>query len=208
MKRTNYLNEIFFKPAWEAQTKIDNFKKLLDGVYIYKNFMPEDMKNYYKFKLSELTVDDWTKVHNNYEHGDIDHKWEHGKISQPVVYSHGLDGLLSSFFSPDLINCGRFPYFIRLQQGDDMELNNGMPLQHKTTQLNNDMAAQYKVGLYLGDWSGGELCIPEINFEIKPEENDLIIWKYGYDHYIKEITSGTRYSYCDYLTRPPGFWVA
>jgi hypothetical protein len=208
MEKNNYLNELFFKPAWDAQTKIHNFKKILDGVYIYKNFMPEEMKAHYKGKISQLKAHDWTRVHNNYEDGDIDHKWEHGKISQPIVYSHGLDGLLSGFFSPDFINTGRHPYFIRLQEGDKVELNNGMPLAHQSIQQGNNMGAKYKVGLYLGEWTGGELCIPEINFEIKPEENDLIVWENSYDHYIKEVTSGIRYSYCDYLSRPPEFWVA
>lgn len=67
----------------------------------------------------------------------------------------------------------------------------------------------YGVCVYFGDYTGGEVYYPNQNIEISVKPGDLLI--HGalseYQHGVKEITSGVRYSYSNFalpLDKSPG----
>lgn len=51
------------------------------------------------------------------------------------------------------------------------------------------------------DYEGGEIVFPRFNVEIKPKANQLALFpaNYMYNHNVKEITKGTRYSMVNWL---------
>ncbi len=67
----------------------------------------------------------------------------------------------------------------------------------------------FGVCVYFGDFTGGEVYYPRRNIELAVKPGDLVI--HGaleeYEHGVKEITSGTRYSYSNFalpLDKNPG----
>jgi hypothetical protein len=67
----------------------------------------------------------------------------------------------------------------------------------------------YKLALYVSDFGGGEIVFPNLDFEYKPESGDLLIFKASleHEHYTKEVTSGSRYVYIDYLVKNPRYFM-
>jgi len=51
------------------------------------------------------------------------------------------------------------------------------------------------------DYEGGEIVFPRFNVEVKPKANQLALFpaNYMYNHNVKEITKGTRYSMVNWL---------
>lgn len=51
------------------------------------------------------------------------------------------------------------------------------------------------------DYEGGEICFPRFNIEYKPKENELLLFPstYVYNHSVKPIKNGTRYSVVSWL---------
>jgi predicted 2-oxoglutarate/Fe(II)-dependent dioxygenase YbiX len=51
------------------------------------------------------------------------------------------------------------------------------------------------------DYEGGEICFPRFNIEYKPKQNELLIFPstYVYNHSVKPIKNGTRYSVVSWL---------
>jgi hypothetical protein len=203
LKNNDKYEGVFFNPNIRTKLEIQNLKPIYHGIYLYKNFMPEDMVEGYKKDLNEMSIDEWTKYHDNYEPNDIDSRWEHGKISKDIVGDIYLHSRLFNFFTPEYVNGGRNEYFVRLMENDEVKLDYG-----RTENKNLNLNAEYIIGIYIGSWSGGEVCFPELGIKIKPEENDMLIWKSSYRHYVSKITSGIRYSYCDLLAKAPDFTVA
>jgi hypothetical protein len=203
LKNNNNHDSVFFALNSRTRLEIKNLVSIYPGIYLYKNFMPQDMIETYKKHLSEMTTDEWTIYHNNYDPNDIEDRWEHGKISRDIIQDSHLHNRLFNFFTPEYVNGGKNTYFVRLMENDEVELNAGAN-ESKNLNLN----AEYIVGIYIGSWSGGEVCFPELEIKIKPEENDMLIWKSSYSHYISKVSSGIRYSYCDLLAKAPDFKVA
>ena len=64
------------------------------------------------------------------------------------------------------------------------------------------MARRVSVVYYFNDdYEGGEIVFPRFNVEIKPKANQLALFpaNYMYNHNVKEITKGTRYSMVNWL---------
>lgn len=55
---------------------------------------------------------------------------------------------------------------------------------------------------YLNEnYTGGEIVFPRFNLRYKPKENEMLIFpsSYVYNHYVEEVTSGTRYSVVSWI---------
>lgn len=73
-------------------------------------------------------------------------------------------------------------------------VNNEM-LPHSDYGANNEFPQrEYASLIYINDnYEGGELYIPDLNFELKPQKGQLITFQGGkYKHGVKKITSGYR----------------
>ena len=57
------------------------------------------------------------------------------------------------------------------------------------------------------DFTGGELCFPELGLQFKPEPNDMLVFRTTYDHYNKSVLSGVKYSYMDHIMLAPESFI-
>jgi hypothetical protein len=190
----------------ETKTFKDNesIVEIFPKIYLYKNFLPRYLNDKYRSEM-ELRKESWNK-HGNYSVGDHEdfgdlYNWT-DKLSFDFNFEH-LKYKIINLISP--------PYwifshtnFIRLKTGDSAPL----------TRSYEDMDAMYskplyKLVYYIGDWTGGELVFPLLDFEFKPEEGDLLIFSSDreYVHLTKEVTSGVRYCYIDMLNYHPGYFI-
>lgn len=64
----------------------------------------------------------------------------------------------------------------------------------------HDLVNRKKIHVYSSvyypndNYSGGELCFPNLGLEIKPEKNSLVIFPCQHLHYVQKITSGNKIS--------------
>jgi hypothetical protein len=162
---------------------------LAHDVYIYKNYLKEDADDYLK-ELENLTEEQWY-THCNLNKGDLQETIWDGRVSLDIM-KHKTQGDMFNFFAPEHTSF-RLYNFVRMLKGDSGRL---------WTKDRDAKDFDYRIGLYVGNFKGGEICLPELNMKIKPSHGDLIIARYSYDYYISEVTEGVRYSYIDFLMNP------
>jgi len=169
---------------------------LADEVYLYKNFYDKKIINDLTDKLNNFEEKDWHQ-HGNFEIGDHEETFWGDKCSLDIL-NYDFHDKIFNFFSP---NYWMYQHtnFVRLKTGQKSELSDASSI---LTQVSD-----YKVALYLGNFEGGRLVLPELNFKYDPVPNDLLIFKSNYKHYTEEVTSGTRYVYMDYLIHHPGYFM-
>jgi hypothetical protein len=190
----------------EFKTFKDNplVKEIYPGIFLHKNFLPNYVNYKYHSEL-ELRKDEWNK-HGNYEVGDHE---EFGNLydwKDKLSFDFNLDYLKLNIVNTIAPIYWIFNHtnFIRLQTGDSA------PLSVSYEDMNMMYAKpEYKLCYYLGNWTGGGLVFPKINFEFNPEEGDLLIFSPDreYVHFTKEVTSGTRYCYIDVLNYHSGYFI-
>jgi hypothetical protein len=171
--------------------------KLNDHVYLYKNFFDLSIADKYISILNSHPESVWYE-HENYESGDIQGTYWEDKcgvdiISYQDVHDPLIDMLAPTHWTYQHIN------FIRLRTGQKSEIS-----KHESNSF-----IDYKIAWYLGDFTGGEIVFPNLNFKYKPEHNDLLIFDYlpETNHYTQEVLSGTRYAYMDYIFPHPGYFM-
>jgi len=192
---------------FEFKTFKDNsfIKEIYPEIFLYKNFIPEDINYEYLFILNSKP-DQWN-IHGNYQIGDHNEFGDLYDWTDKLSFDFNFDYLKSKLITTIAPIHWIFNHrnFIRLKIGDSTALSTSYE------EMNMMYAKpQYKLAYYLGSWTGGELVFPKINFEFKPEQGDLLIFSpdKDYTHFTKEVTSGTRYCYIDLLNYHPGYFIA
>lgn len=177
-------------------------KKIHEGVFLYKNFISEEEASKFNEDLSSFKPEEWFK-HENIVPGDISGEYWDGKLSLDIV-DHLLHSKFINYFAPEfwILSYGNF---LKLDTGES-----SLP-EHSLAQ-NMEYYKEiipYKLALYVSDFGGGEIVFPNLDFEYKPETGDLLIFKASleHEHYTKEVTSGTRYVYIDYLVKNPRYFM-
>jgi len=167
------------------------------GIYLNKNFFDLSIADKYVRILQSHNEQEWHQ-HENIESGDIDGTFWEDKCGADIIntldiHDPLLDVLAPSHWTYQHIN------FIRLRAGQRSEIN-----LHQSA-----IFAEYKIAWYLGNFKGGEIVFPNLNFKYQPEHNDLLIFKINSDthHYTDIVTSGTRYAYMDYIIPHPGYFM-
>lgn len=165
-----------------------------EEIYLVKNFLDSSMATKYLNELEGFKESDWHK-HENVNRGDLKGNYWDGKLSLDILDLNFHDYVLN-YFSPH----GLWPYghmnFVRLKPGESSDPNT-LKADH----------IKYKLAIYLGNWTGGELYLPDLDIEYKPEHNDLIVMKADYEHLTKPVVSGNRYAYIDFLVEHPGYFM-
>lgn len=163
-----------------------NIEAIHEYLFLYKNFLNKDIVDKYTNMLLFLNEADWN---------DPDAQgWWQGKTSPEIIgddiHKPILDLLSPTFLTYKLNN------FYRLKTGESADLQTPELYYGENGQR---IIAHYKIALYLGNFEGGEICFPDIQFEYKPNPGDLLLFKiHPYlNHYTKPVLSGTRYAYSD-----------
>lgn len=172
------------------------------NIYLFKNFLNKDILDRLILKISELGKNDWFR-HENIIPGDISGEYWDGKLSLDIIDQDFHDSLIN-FFAPEfwIFSHGNI---LKIESGESSNIEHS--LSDKMEYYKEIIP--YKMAVYLSDFGGGEIVFPNVGFEYKPEAGDLLIFKSGleYEHYTKEVTSGTRYVYMDYLIKHPQYFM-
>ena len=168
---------------FETNKNIEQVEKYL---FIYKNFLDQEVIDKYTTKLDSLPIESWS-------HENTNEYWSN-KVSPDIIESdiHNkvLELLRPAFWTY------KIPNFYRLAKGQSAQLQTSEQYYGDNGQR---IIGHYKIALYLGEFEGGEICFPDQTFEYKPNPGDLLLFKIHpyYNHYTKEVTSGNRYVYTD-----------
>jgi len=196
----------FFRPNALAIEKYSNIKKIHEGIWMIENFLTEDVVSHYLRIVESMSEDQWEKEHWTYQEGDLMGSFWHKRMSVLISPHEHIHNQFYGIFAPEQIPLGMYRSFNRLLPGEITTpelctLPNGW-------NNNNNFNAKYRIGVYLGQFTGGELVFPEIDVKIDVKQNDVVIWEYPIKHYVAPVTSGIRYSYSDYLVPPADLWFS
>ena len=180
-------------------------KEIYPEIFLHKNLLPDYINDEY-LSVLKSRPNDWN-MHGNYSVGDHEefadlYDWK-DKLSFDFNFDY-LKSAITNIIAP-IYWTFNHTNFIRLQTGDSTAVS--IPYED----VNMSRAKpEYKIAYYLGEWTGGELVFPKINFEFNPMQGDLLIFSPDkeYVHFTKEITSGTRYCYIDMMNYHPGYFIA
>jgi len=170
--------------------KSQNFKEMVDGVWLYSNFI-EDCEN----KISKIP----DSLKNN--GGDL-------KTNEFEKYK---DIVIDNLFGKDILKISYMDNIVVRVKGHDVPVH--VDVQNWENKLRdceiekNDNTeikhlAVYGYIIYLNDnYEGGEIFYPEFNFSYKPKPGDLIVHDVNVPHGVKEIISGNRISIAGTITK-------
>jgi hypothetical protein len=163
-----------------------------EDIYLYENFY-RDIDSI-ESSLAEMSEADW-KTHGNYEAEDHSNNIWNDRLSLDFIGRNFHDSIIN-FVSPQ--------YWI---------LSNGNFIRTRTTDdsVSQDMSTfediPYALAYYAGNFSGGEIRFINLGLTYSPKRNDLLIFKPTEIEVLK-VKSGVKYSYIDFLVKPPGYFMA
>jgi hypothetical protein len=174
-----------------------NIIQLKEWAFVYKNFLNANIFNKYNDIINNLSEKDWN---DPTPHGTY---WD-DKISPDVIESD-LHKPILDFLSPNFW-IFQNTSFVRLKEGQrsDLQVSDSFFAENRRR-----IIGHYKIGLYFGNFEGGEICFPDQSLRYKPEPNDLVIFKIhqNYDHYTDTVLKGTRYAYQDMAIYNPHYFM-
>lgn len=185
---------------WHGKVKFannNNIVQLREYIFLYKNFLDHSVLNKYTEMLKNISEKEWSKENNK------DQFWNN-KVSLEII-EDDIHLPILHLLAPNFW-LFRNTSFVRLKTGESSSISS-----HRSYFAENDqrIIGHYKLALYLGDFEGGEICFPDQGIEYKPEPNDLLLFKIhkDYNHYTKEVKSGTRYAYQDISIYNPTYFM-
>jgi hypothetical protein len=175
---------------------IDHSKELHQNIYLIKNFFDEEELKNYEIQLEKIEDKSWKEFHQEYSPHDLAGRYWYGKLSPDIIHRSFHEKLIN-LFAPTHWILSNFN-FVRL-----------ISEEKSITSPSADPVFEYKIAIYFGEWEGGEISFPELNFSYLPEYGDMLIIKNAkeYQHITGVVKSGTRYAYQDYLIKHPGYFM-
>jgi hypothetical protein len=170
-------------------------KEIYPEIFVYEEFLPGFLEKQYLNMIYETK--NWN-IHGNYDAGDFGDKFWKDKLTEDFNLMH-LISMVTNMITPEFMP---FPHlnFIRMLPGDSSKT-------YCSKYLGNPGTHDLNLAVYLGNWTGGNLVFPKLNFSYTPKPRDLLIFKADekYEHYITEVKSGERYSWITYGIKHPGY---
>jgi hypothetical protein len=186
------------QPKIEGKDKFQTFdeiKEISDGIFSYKNFMGKSFHDFITSVCNEISEESYATDHYEYEVGDIlPGIGVAGKLLTPVTkHIDAFELLLSlrQMFSPRY-SMLFYTEFLRLKTGENFQA------------LELNLGPKYKIAYFCGDFTGGEINFYDKNIQYQIEPDELIIFDALYLTSVKDVLSGTRYCYVNYVYEDPG----
>lgn len=174
---------------------IPEVKEIDKNIYLHKDFMFKTYENYANFALSGSPEKSWQWGHYRCSKQD-----EYARNTTMEEIGRQLGNIvqsLSNYFIPEY-NIIYYPEFSRTISGEknNTHLNN----------IQNTDFIDYGILYFLGNFEGGELYFPEIDFTYQPKSNDLLIFSKEYFDKleVRDVTSGIKYTYLTYALKNIG----
>lgn len=180
-----------------------NLIKYNEKIFHYPNFVSKELlekinKIAYSFEMPDASFNDHV----------VD--WYQHKMTPPIPELREVWNNLSELFYPEYV----LQPDLKLQTirpGDNgMFVHADSPGRGNQNKLKSPDTwniccnLEFGMAVYFGDFTGGETFYPDLDIEIAPKPGDLIIhgatekWKHG----VREVTSGVRFAYSNFATRP------
>ena len=166
-----------------TSTKSQNFKELVDGVWLYSNFI-EDCENKLFLLSKEIKecIDEFeTKEFEKYK-----------------------NTIIESLFGKDILSVENLNKVVvrSMEQNVPVHVDvvnwENKIREHEIEKDVNSITKHFSVYgyvIYLNDnYEGGEIFYPEFNFAYKPKPGDLVVHDVNIPHGVKKILSGQRIS--------------
>jgi hypothetical protein len=178
-------------------TENPNITKINDWIYIYKGFLDQSVAARYTKMLNEFDDDLWRRDDT------VGTVWDY-KVS-PEIVGQDIHKPIMDFLNPNFW-IYRKPCFFRLRKGEHLPVENH---ERYFAQNGERLIGHYRLALYLGEFTGGELNFIDQSFKFKPEPGDLLLTKIhpNYNYFVEEVTSGARYVYSDTAIYNPSNFV-
>jgi hypothetical protein len=163
--------------------KSQNFKEMVEGVWLYSNFI-EDCKNDLSKIPDSLKNNGGTFKTNEFEkYKDIVIDNLFGKDILKILYMDEVVVRVKGHDVPVHVDVQNWENKLRSYE---IEKNDNTEVKH---------LAVYGYIIYLNDnYEGGEIFYPEFNFSYKPKPGDLIVHDVNIPHGVKKILAGERVS--------------
>jgi hypothetical protein len=171
----------------------EGFQEIADGIYLYKNFLNDQEIQVLYNKAISLEEEDW--------HHPNPIEWYSTRTSNTVDELTPIFDKAQDIFSPTHSLTPSMS-MQRMFAGDSM-------FEHTDTSGDEPVTAndafgtchiiEYGVVVYFNKFEGGEIYYPDLNIEYKPEPGDLLVHKANITHGVKEVTSGPRYVYANFV---------
>jgi hypothetical protein len=178
-------------------TNDPNITKIHDKVFVYKNFIPQELVS----KITNIADEEQKKKREDYEIHKID--WYKDKVTNDIPELMEVWDMVSEFLLPTHSVHPELKLLIGREGSGGMFLHCDSPGEDNEHMLLSDdtwstcCVLDYGAVVYFGDFDGGEINYPFINIKYKPEKGDLVIHGAHYDcsHEVQEVTKGLRYAY-------------
>lgn len=205
-KENSFPNNPKFKTNYRDFRPIEIYK----DIYLYENFFSQEEEDFYVDLLDQMTPLNWNH-HGNYKPADYVMDVFFDRLSLDIVknqpFFYDSEGKTWPNFLDRIVDMVTPEYHI-FQHSNFMIVRPGEHIDKMSS--NTDFSSHdYVVAGYLGDFEGGELYFPDLNFEVPVKSKDLLIFssRPEYAHCVKEVRKSNRYSYLDYMYRHPGYVV-
>lgn len=178
------------------------FTKLADKVFVYKGFVPKEKVDQINSIANSFSKD---KTSITEDYAVID--WYRDKTTPLIPELIDVWDAASALIAPEYIIHPNLSLHV-IRPGDGgMFIHTDSPgegMEEELTQIdrwNTCCIIHYGLVVYFGDFTGGETFYTKLDLEYAPEPGDLIIHGAHYDceHGVKEVTSGVRYAYSNFM---------
>lgn len=190
----------FFRPNAVIENDMPKLEQLGRGIYRYKNFLDDELLGHILQLIETTDQETWGDAHWSYKPGDTAGSFWDKRTGPYISQFDRLFASILIFFSPEFSPVGAYRVINRLLPRERTDVE--MCLSSNGRNNHANLGAKWKLGIYFGEFTGGDLIFPDFNLSVKVEQNDLVVWKANYDHYVAPVTQGIRYSYSDFLIPP------
>ena len=176
--------------------------KLADKVFVYKNFIPKEKVEQINIVIKEYTKE---KTYLKEQYAKVD--WYRDKTTPLIPHLIDIWNSASDLIAPEYIIHPNLALQV-IRPGDGgMFLHQDSPgegMEEELTQLdrwNTCCIIHYGLVVYFGEFTGGETYYPRLGLEYAVQPGDLVIHGAHTDceHGVKEVTSGIRYAYSNFM---------
>ena len=193
-----------------------NIIKYADKIFLYKKFLSENEINIINNKCKNFSNLDW-----EYENQEVD--WYKNKTGPNMIELLPIWKKMSDLLYPEYVIHPMLS-LLMIKPGDKGMFvhadSPGRDMEEELTQLDMWQTCciiDYGIITYMGDFKGGEVFYPNIDKNGNPQEEDynnclevsvtpgdLIIHGscHPYEHGVREVTSGKRYAFTNFMLKP------
>jgi hypothetical protein len=180
-----------------------NFIRLSEKVFVYPGFVSKEKVQ----EINEIMLANSTDFDLNFGNYLQKIDWYKGKTSLLIPELIDVWNAASELIAPEYIIHPNLSLQV-IRPGDGgMFLHQDSPgegMEAELTQIdrwNTCCIIHYGLVVYFGEFTGGETYYPRLNLEYAVQPGDLVIHGAHADceHGVKEVTSGVRYAYSNFM---------